>query len=481
MSFSDYPTVSLIVALLASLALMYSVRSHAHKLILRFSRVLYSQLRLLSRASMQSAQRIRLRNHEVIKALAEALMERQLERRFMRIEKLVERDLANYQKLSASINKQLVTIDEDYVASAKVPEVSPEWVAAVDAIAKLQTDDRNTEVVAKILEDMHVTVQEHHRDALREHRWTVSSRHKVLSRLRTHWRKLDKLLQHIDNNIEVLRLRLRQVDQHMGQFEMLTAGSGQGIMSSMLMRFVSSLCFVMVGIGAAVINWQLLKFPVQAIFPPAGMMEGIALAKVVVGLHIGITLVAATMVSEGLRITHLFPLVTAMTRRGRQAMIFMGAGLLFALTVMEALALIGTPISLTPNPITGVSLGLLVVVGIVMPLALSLVMIPLEYMLHTVRPVMGSLLQLMLHVGALLFRLAASLALQGGRFLVGFYDLLIFVPLRLEEEWRNRQQRKQDKPNADDVPVAKEEPKDDDNSTAVEVLPYGPINPEQRH
>ncbi len=475
MIWSNYPTLSLIAFILLSLLLMYFVRSHAHKLIARLARLLHSQLRLLSRACLRSAQRIRLRNHEVTKALAESLMERQLERRFMRIEKLVERDLANYQQLSAEINRQLVTIDEDYAASANVPEVSPEWVSAVEAIANLQGDDRNTEVMGKILDDMHQTVKQHQRDALREHRWTVSARHKVLSKLQPRWRKLSKLLQNIDNNIDVLRQRLRQVDQHMGQFEMLTAGSGQGIMSSMLMRFISSLCFVLVGIGAAWINWQLINQPLQELLP-ARQLDGISLAAVVAGLHIAITIVAATLISESLRITHLFPLVSAMTRRGRQTMMAIGASLLVALIGVEIMALLGAPIANAATQMTGVSQVLLVVIGLVMPLVLSMVMLPMEYLLHTVRPVVGSGLQILAHISALLLRLIASLTLQAGALLVSLYDLVIFLPLRVERELTLRAQR-----SSDDKQNQSEDNSSEVEAINVTTLKFGAGNNEHRH
>ncbi|MFA7553481.1 MAG: hypothetical protein WCY88_04455 [Spongiibacteraceae bacterium] len=437
LSWSDYPLVSLITVPVLTLVLMFFIRSQAHQLILRSAKLLNNQFRLASKACLRSAQRIRLRNHEVTRALAESLMERQLERRFMRIEKIVERDLSSYQQLSAQINQQLTVIEEDYAESALIPEVSPQWVTAVEAISCLNDDSRNTEVISKILEDMHATVQQHQRDALREHRWTVAARHKVLSGLRQQWRKLSKMLQHIDTNIEALRQRLVQVDQHMGQFEMLTVGSGQGIMSSMLMRFISSLCFVIVGLGAAWINWRLLNEPLLALLPN-WQMEGIPLASVVAGLHIAMTLVAATLISESLRITHLFPLVSAMTRRGRQTIIFTAGSLLFALIALEALALSGAPIVAASGDMPGVSQLLIVGLGVVMPLMLSLVMIPMEYMLHSCRPVAGSLLQLLCHGLGLCLRLLGSLALHGGKLLVHGYDLIIFIPLRIEQSWQQR-------------------------------------------
>ena len=215
---AEYPQLVAAVIPVLALLLMYLLRRHCHALILRCAQLIHSQLRLLARSCLRTEQRIRLRNHEVTKALAEALMERQLERRFMRIERLVERDLDNYKQLSAQINQRLITIDEDYEASAAIADASPEWVSAVEAISALQGDDRNSQVMDRILGDIHSTVQQHQREALREQRWTASARHKVLSGLRPQWRKLAKLLEHIDYNIEILRQRLRHVDQHMGQF-----------------------------------------------------------------------------------------------------------------------------------------------------------------------------------------------------------------------------------------------------------------------
>jgi hypothetical protein len=473
---SDFPILSLTAVGLLVLLVLFMIRVQAHQLIHRSSRLLNSQLRLLSRACLNTAQRIRFRNHEVTKSLAEALMERQMERRFMRIEKLVERDINSYQLLAAAINQQLASIDEDYVNSAQVPEVSAEWVSAVEAIACLTEEKRSTDVVSKILEDMHNTIQQHQRDALREQRWTVTARHKVLSRLHPQWRRLHKLLQRIDNNIEVLRYRLRQVDQHMGQFEMLTAGSGQGIMSSMLMRFVSSLCFVMVGVAAGWINWQLLHQPLTELLPvrPLGAFS---MAGVVAWLHIGITIIAATLITESLRITHLFPLVTAMTRRGRQGMVFVGSVLLLALTSMEALALFGAPLSVESVLSIEVSQVLLVMLGIVMPLMLSLIMVPMEYMLHTVRPVLGSFIQQLLHVMALAFRLFSSLSLQLGKLLIHGYDLVIFVPLLMQRDMKNRQQRASNVVENSEPQVATVEAE----PVNVTTLKFGPMNNENRH
>lgn len=438
---SGFPLYAVILLPLLTLMLMYLIRAQSHALILRIAKILHGQLRLLARSCLFAAQRIRLRNHEVTKALAESLIERQLERRFMRIETLVERDLANYQKLSTDINARLAVMDGDYEESTLVPDVSPEWVAAVERIASLKGEDRNNVVMGKILEDMHATVQQHQRDAMREHRWTVSARHKVLSGLRPQWRKLSKLLEHIDHNIDVLRQRLRLIDKQMGQFEMLTTGSGQGIMSSMLMRFIIALCFVLVGVGAAWVNMQLLQEPLAEVFAQR-QIGGLPLAEMVALLHVGITLLAATMISESLRITHLLPLMGAMSKRGRNVLLSVGSGLLLLLASIEALGLLGASAATASvvaetAELSGISQGILVILGVIMPLVLALVVIPLEYLLHTVRPILGGAVHMLMHFSSLILRLLAGFVLQVGRFTVSCYDVVIFLPIWIEA-YRNK-------------------------------------------
>jgi hypothetical protein len=227
-----------------------------------------------------------------------------------------------------------------------------------------------------------------------------------------------------------------------------------------------------VGFGAALINWQLLQQPLAELLQ-LQPINGISLPPVMAGLHIAISLMAATMITEALRITHLFPLVTAMTSRGRQVMVICGQLLLLALIAIEVLALLAAPITVATSEIAGVSQLLLVLVGIAMPLMLSLVMIPLEYLMHTARPIVGSALQICLHVMAVVLRVIGSLSLQLGRFTIHVYDLVIVVPLRLEQHWLQRIGA------ANPASSVGQEPLDTANVTS---LKYGSASsPEQRH
>ncbi len=430
-----YPALSLLIAVLGTLLLMYLLRHHAHAIIHRVARLCYRQLRLLAQACMRAEMKIRLRNHELNKVLAEELMQRRLELEFIRIEKMVARDLDNYQELAAAINKQLSSIDDDYQESALVPPASPEWIAAVEAIAALKEDDRNTEVMGKILSDMHATVEQHQRDVMREHRWSVNARHKLLANLRPRWRKLTRLLEMIHGKVEALHHRLQLVDQQMTRYELLTAGVGKDLMSSVLMRFVTSLAFVLVGVVAAYINFHLLLEPLNSLLAEAQVVD-VSLAGLIAITHILVSLVAAAMIFESMRTTHFFPLMSATTQKGRVAMVLLGVIILAALVMAEALLLSGLLLPQSTEASAQVSQWVLAALGMVLPLLLALLIIPLEYLLHTVRPVLGGVVQLALRMTATALRMLGAMSMELGRLLVQCYDLLIFIPLRIESDRR---------------------------------------------
>ncbi len=443
MIWPDYPLLSLLLMALLGLVLMYFLRHAAHAIILRLARSCHTVARLAARACLRSEHRVRLRNHEVTIALAEELLERRLEREYVRIEAIVEKDLIQYQHLSAAINTQLAAINEDYEGSMHVPMAGPEWVSAVEAIAALQESDRNSEVMGKILSELHRTVDQHQRDVLREQRWTVSGRHKLLARLKPHWRKLTKLLEQIDGKVVALSERLQLIDRQMIRFESLVAGSGHGLIASVLMRFVISLCFVAAGVTAAVLNYQLLLEPLNLLFADR-YIGPFSLAAYVANLHTAMVLVSAVMVFEGLKVSHLLPMMAAMTQKGRVLIISLGISLMAILALFEAFTIALLPVAVVadqPLLVLSTSEWLLFALGLVTPVMLAFVIVPLEYLLHTIRPVSGSVVQVMLHTTAFSFRVVGAMALQFGRLLVQCYDLCLFLPLQLERDWQQRTRR----------------------------------------
>ena len=388
---------------------------------------------MLARVCLSAEQRMRLRNYEVTKALAEQLVQRRVEREFMRVEKMLERDLANYQKMAATINAQLGSIGQDYEESSHVPPPSPEWVAAVDSIAALEASERNSDVMSKILADIHQTIQAHQRETLREHRWSVNARHKILSGLRPQWQKLNKMLAVIDSKMDGLSNRLKQLDLHMNRYEMMASGSSYGFMSSVLVRFFASSAFLAIGLVAAVAHIELLLPGLNILLAEQQVLGG-SLAAFTAFLVVGMTLSASLTVFESLRVTHLLPLMAAMSRRGRYALIYGGGALLVLLSLLSGVLLSGAFQLAEPMVEMSMSQWTLMMLGVSTTMVVALAVIPLEYFLHTLRPVTSSLSQLALHGMAFSLRMLAAMSLEVGKLLVQIYDLVIFVPLRIEQQ-----------------------------------------------
>ena len=80
------------------------------------------------------------------------------------------------------------------------------------------------------------------------------------------------------------------------------------------------------------------------------------------------------------------------------------------------------------------------VMGFILPFALTFVAIPLESFISSSRTVLGFVLVGLLRGIALLLRLAGNIASYLGELLVNLYDILIFPPLWIEKLIHNRSQ-----------------------------------------
>jgi hypothetical protein len=70
--------------------------------------------------------------------------------------------------------------------------------------------------------------------------------------------------------------------------------------------------------------------------------------------------------------------------------------------------------------------------GFILPFALTFVAIPLESLIHSSRTVFGALLMVLARTFAMLLRIAGNLIRQTSRVLVHVYDVLIVLPLWVE-------------------------------------------------
>lgn len=156
---------------------------------------------------------------------------------------------------------------------------------------------------------------------------------------------------------------------------------------------------------------------------------------------------------ESLRITKLFPIISSMDDRMRTRMIWITFGILLILACVEsALAFMRDRIaadmqalrqSLAAAELGGPTNSWIptvgqMVMGFILPFALTFAAIPLESFVQASRTVMGSVVAGLLRGLAFILRLLGNIARYLGEFLVNIYDLLIFPPLWVEKMIHDR-------------------------------------------
>jgi hypothetical protein len=152
-----------------------------------------------------------------------------------------------------------------------------------------------------------------------------------------------------------------------------------------------------------------------------------------------------------MRITRLFPVVSALPDKVRVRMIYVTFTILFLLASVEAglaymreilmqdelatAALLrgGEPVATSEYLwiTTAAQMGM----GFTLPFALVFVAIPLETFVHSLRTVVGLIGIGALRLLRLMLGLVGNLFAHAGRALVRLYDIPIFMPLWIETKW----------------------------------------------
>jgi hypothetical protein len=186
----------------------------------------------------------------------------------------------------------------------------------------------------------------------------------------------------------------------------------------------------------------------------------IILVEVAMGLYL----------MESLRITKLFPVIGAMDDKMRRRMIWVTFSILLILACVEsALAFMRDRIAADMQALRQ-SLAAVeevqpvnnwiptvgqMVMGFILPFALTFVAIPLESFISSSRTVMGFVMVGLLRSTAFLLRLFGNIASYLGELMVNLYDVLIFPPLWIEKLIQRRGQvvEEQDHESTQDVEI----------------------------
>jgi hypothetical protein len=448
----DSPALSLLVIALLAMAFLYAARRPMHQLIRAAGHAVGGPLRIASRWLLAAATEINDRNKAVLLAHGRQEMEKRVEREFERIATLVNRDLQGYPALQRKLADEVTTIEEDYKKCGEVPPPPPDWVEAVAAIGKIKSG--GGELAMSILEGINESIIRIHDKAIAEYRKSYETRHAILEKIMPCWRAIEKTLSQVDRNISGLLDSASSVDNLMAQYEQIVAKTDKAVHAltvSALTQFGIALLVMLVAIGGTFINFKLIALPMSEMVGAADYITASLRTSEVAALVI--ILVEASMglfLMETMRITRLFPVIGNLSDRARRRMMWVALSLLVTLAGIEAAlalmrdmliqdkqALVQSLASVQQAAIADSWVGKIptvgqMLLGFILPFALTFVAIPLESLIHSTRTMGGALLMVLARGFAMLLRIAGNLVRQASRVLVHLYDVTIVLPLWVE-------------------------------------------------
>ncbi len=451
------PELSVLAWLCILVVVMYIARQPAHQLIMTIVRSVRNALRLMAQSVKLAEKQLRNRNREVLLAQGQEHSERFIEREFQRVEALVNRDLSGYPSLQRDLKEQITRIDEDYVHSSEVPPKPPEWLKAVEAVAEIP--DNGSSVVGKILSDIHRTLSKSLDANMREYRKANRERHNLLKKMMPYWRTLTNSLNSVEKKITGLEKRSVIIDDQMKAYEDIRNQSDFSVRllssSSMTQFFISGLALCLAIVGMYV-NFQLVALPMQEMVGAASYLGNSAIrASDVAALFIiSIEVILGLFLMEAVGVTRLFPIIHMLEDHKRKTIfwvmltfLFIFAGIEASLAYMrdmlaadrEALSQLLMGAQVEEPPLRWIPAVGQMIMGFTLPFVLTFVAIPLESFIHSSRTVSGLFLAWLLNLVVSLIRFTGNLIYGLGRTLLSAYDLVIFIPLKVESSLKKEQ------------------------------------------
>jgi hypothetical protein len=457
---TDNPWLSALIWFVLLVVALYLGRSSARKAIMAAARLLRGGFRLTARALVTARESLAARNREVLLSQGREAKERLVSREFERITATVNRDLARYPETQRLLSETIQRIDEDHQNATDVPPEVPGWSKAVEAIARVSIKADPT--IRHVLEAIHGSLRKAEAQSLTAYRSASKERHRLLSRMRPAWQTIQRTLKQTDRAVNSILERSRSIDRHMDEYEEIVRGSDhavQALSTSSLVQFSIATLVMLIAIGGAVINFTLIARPMSEMVGGTSYIGSFQTANIAALVIILVEMSMGLFLMESLRITRLFPVISALPEKTRITMVWVSLVFLTILASVEAglaymreillqdqlataSALRGTDASLLSNESLWITTAAQMGMGFILPFALTFVAIPLETFIQTARHVAGLCFMAVLNLLVWALRVLGNLAWQTGVVITHLYDLVIFAPLWLEHRATARRARR---------------------------------------
>ena len=442
------PFLSTFIWIILILVAMYLARKPSHRCLVSFSLIIRNSMRLFATSVKLAEKRLNERNRDVLLSAGRQHAERCVEREFERISSAVQRELEGYPQVQRQLNESIVKLNEDHSKSAEIPQMLPDWIKVIKAIASIRPS--SDPIVGNMLDDIHKTLSEQHVNALEQQRTDASNRHAILNRMLPLLRGMKKILGGLNKSLSDLNFRAKRIDRYMDNYEQIREQSDAAmgtLSSSSLTQFFISGAVLLIALGGAIINFNLIALPMSEMVGGASYLGPYKTSDIAGLVIICLEICTGIFLMESLRITQLFPIIGSMDDRMRMMLFWIALSLLAILAGVEsALAFMRDRIAgdmealrqslagVTPSSVAGSVIPTVgqMVMGFILPFILTFVAIPLESFVASARTILGIIAAWMLRSLAFVLRLLGQLGYYTGRLMINLYDLVIFPALWLE-------------------------------------------------
>lgn len=440
------PMLSMVVWAGLAIVILYLGRHPVHQVIRSLFFVTYAGFRMASRSMIAMANRMAKRNRDVLIEYGRDSAERRLEREFMRLDVAVKRDLGNYPKLHREVHDTMSQLEVDYREStAESPPSVEGWEKAISAVSKIPANGHT--MVAEVLDDIKDSFNNTHKEVIKEYRRINKERHKNLGRMIPNVRSLQRTMEQVDKNMKDLADRAKEIGKYMDDYKEMLEKSDTAenrLASSALFQFfISGIVLLVAGFGAF-INFSIIERPMREMVSGGQYIQGIPVSSIAAMVIISIEIAMGLFLMELLRVTRLFPGISALDDRMRKRLSWTAFIILFTMACVESslglirdllstqdAALIGKVIQSETQTSTLSAIAQMTI-GFILPFALVFIAIPLESFVHSALTALRSMGVFFLRLLAFAIRVIGMLIKQVGVILIRVYDLIIIIPLWIE-------------------------------------------------
>jgi len=456
---SDSPAVSLVIWAAIVILVCYLGRKQAHQLIKSTGKAIYSSMRLWSFTLTKLEQRLSHRNQQILLINGAKAAEKSIEREFTRVNSIVHRDLSQYPALHRKIAESIEKIETDYQKSVEATPLPPAWGEVVETIAGLPST--GDPAVIKILGNIKKAVEESHNQMLKAYKKSGAESHRLLTAMQPHWRSIDSKLVQVSEKIKGLTECASNIDGQIQNYADILAKKDSAVSalgsSALTQFFISGLVLVIAMMGG-LINFQLIAMPMSEMVGGSSYIGAMKTSDIAALVIILIEIAMGLFLFESLRITNLFPIIHSMDDRLRRRMMFVTFFILAVLASIEAsLAYMRDLLALDREALqqtllnAGSAGGIVeaqfrwipsigqMVMGFILPFALAFIAIPLESFIHSLRIILGLSAIALIRVLRVVLRMIGGIAVHLSKMLVYVYDLMIMIPLGIEQMIHNKQ------------------------------------------